>query len=81
MSSCCLFSISDKKQIQSQKHVTVVQPFYELEITIVVLFLRAEIAVYVLVFCFHVICIMLRSCNAETFGWVWRARIFELHPV
>lgn len=44
-----MFSSSDKMQIQSQKHVTVVQPFYELEITrIAVLFLRAEVAVYLL---------------------------------
>lgn len=59
MSPCCLFGSSDEEQIQSQKHVMVIQPFYELEISrIAVLFLRTE-GVLTEELCFYVVCIKL----------------------
>jgi len=59
MSLCCLFS-SVEEQSQSQKHVLVIQPFYELERSrIAVLFLRTEVAVYLLKNCFYVVYIKL----------------------
>lgn len=76
-----MFGSSDEEQIQSQKHVMVIQPFYELEISrIAVLFLRTEVAVYLLKNCVSMWSV-LSYCNAEPFfGGVWRARIFELCP-
>lgn len=81
MSLCCLFGSSDEEQIRSQKHVMVIQPFYELEISrIAVLFLRTEVAVYLLKYCVSMWS-LLSYCNAEPFLGVWRARIFELCPI